>query len=253
MIYKNSNAQYYLRTYAQLRNYPQESHLIYRVFVREAPRDGFLLDLGCGPGGHLKELAKMTGDTMRLIGMDASRELVELSSRDSLLRGRILNADLTTSWPIASQTVAMAYTVFNLYQSLTGQVKRRRFLLELVRCLKPNGVFLLDAHNERVFRRAHPPGIITKLRIPHGSCEIQSKYIPNREVKEVYSCFKVSLGQKQIVIRNRHRMMTLGLDEIAKELSKYGFRIIQAWGNWSGSPFRTKSSERIIAAFIRTP
>ncbi len=114
-----------------------------RLGVPSGPLRG--LDLGCGHGWYLAELVRsgriMTGlDYSAIQLVEGSRHLIRED-----LPASLVHADATVL-PFADESFDFAYSI-NAFHHILGPGGQERALAEVVRVLKPGGVFLLHEIN----------------------------------------------------------------------------------------------------------
>jgi SAM-dependent methyltransferase len=63
-----------------------DEHRIARLLLALAPGDG-VLDVACGPGNFSREFARAVGETGLVVGIDASRPMLERAVHDALAAG----------------------------------------------------------------------------------------------------------------------------------------------------------------------
>lgn len=117
-------------------------------FVEEhLPQPGAIIDLGCGTGRLLMQLAPRGFDC---VGVDLSAEMLavlnEKSERERL-KIRTLQANLVELDAIPDAQFDYAACLFSTLGMLRGQDSRERFLKHARRILKPGGIFIVHAHN----------------------------------------------------------------------------------------------------------
>ncbi len=129
--------------------------LIQEQLRREGIPDGARgLDLGCGQGWYMSELA-LGG--YRMTGVDYSRrQLATATGGDSLgggeLRGHFVQAD-AESLPFAEGAFDFAYSI-NAFHHLASPTAQLSALREVIRVLRPRGAFVLHEINTQnpIFR-----------------------------------------------------------------------------------------------------
>lgn len=116
------------------RDFQRRRHLVEQTLK---PRQGeAVLDVGCGPGFYLEELAAAVQPGGRVAGVDSSEQMVELARRRC---ARISNADVqiasASSLPFADASFDAAISV----QVLEFVAQLDAALTELHRVLRPGG------------------------------------------------------------------------------------------------------------------
>ncbi len=103
------------------------------------------LDIGCGQGWHACRLARL-GYSMS--GVDSSEQQILIAASNAAQQGvsvelRVAGA---SRLPFADQSFDFAYAI-NIFHHLTDPETRERAFAEVVRVLKPGGVFFLQEIN----------------------------------------------------------------------------------------------------------
>ncbi|MEW5740391.1 MAG: class I SAM-dependent methyltransferase [Myxococcota bacterium] len=103
------------------------------------PRQGLVLDVGCGHGRHLARL----GD-LALAGVDRD----QLSLLEARLKAPVARGDFT-ALPFRSAAFAGAFAWYNTLGTFEPEVAQA-MLKEIARCLAPRGLFVVQgSHRER--------------------------------------------------------------------------------------------------------
>lgn len=113
-----------------------------------------LLDLCCGPGRHLKFLARMAG---RTIGLDLSAQLLAraaqtLEAADDASAGRggnrssLLRGDMRVL-PLGDASVDLVINLFTSFGYFDSDEENAGVLAEVSRVLRPGGHFVIDHIN----------------------------------------------------------------------------------------------------------
>ncbi|TSC75931.1 MAG: type 11 methyltransferase [Parcubacteria group bacterium Gr01-1014_30] len=136
-------------------------------FVDEAMQtlnveSGKVLDIGCGPGLLVKELAKRSKN-LRVIGVDVSPEAIKLAKKNcrSLKNVKFLRGDVTSlPFPNGTFDLIVCKDSFHEFPNL------RKALQEVMRVLKPGGIlYAQDLRRDLpmyLLRRAIPPDTTVK-------------------------------------------------------------------------------------------
>jgi len=123
-------------------------------FINELPKNGLILDLGCGNGRNTLYLASAQRG-FRILGLDFSLPMLRIA--ESKLKQRGFTADVAliladiVKLPIASSSLDGALFVAALHH-LPSEKLRLASVLELERCLKPGGkafISVWDFEQER--------------------------------------------------------------------------------------------------------
>jgi ubiquinone/menaquinone biosynthesis C-methylase UbiE len=129
-------------------------------------REGFhVLDYGCGPGGYVKPVADLVGESGRIHALDISPLAIQMvkktAAKNQLTNVETILSDSNTGLPDDSMDAVLLYDVFH---DLTDQNK---VLEELHRVLKPDGVLSFSDHHikeDEIVSKLTKRGLFTLLR-----------------------------------------------------------------------------------------
>ena len=115
---------------------------------RAAQSGAAVVDLGCGPGTVLRQLARRRSD-LALTGVDIDQRMLSISRR-RLPRARMLHASIDAV-PVEDNSADVVFSSL-VFHHLTRQIKQGA-LREAQRILRPGGVFFLCDFSVPVNRR----------------------------------------------------------------------------------------------------
>jgi len=119
-------------------------YIVEEVGVKEGFR---VLDYGCGPGGYIKAVAELVGESGRVFALDVeplALDLVrKLAVKERLLNVETVLSDCKTGLASGSLDVVLVYDVFH------GLRDPDCVLGELHRVLKPGGILSFSDHHMR--------------------------------------------------------------------------------------------------------
>jgi ubiquinone/menaquinone biosynthesis C-methylase UbiE len=109
-------------------------------------REGFhVLDYGCGPGGYVKPVAVLVGESGRIYALDISPLAIQTVKKivvKNLMRNvETILSDCSTGLPDDSVDAVLLYDVFHNLTDPNGVLE------ELYRVLKPDGVLSFSDHH----------------------------------------------------------------------------------------------------------
>ena len=109
-------------------------------------REGFhVLDYGCGPGGYVKPLAELVGESGRIYALDvnpfAIKMVQRIAAKNHLDNVEMILSDWDTGLP---DNIVDAVLLYDVFHDLTDH---NSVLEELHRVLKPNGVLSFSDHH----------------------------------------------------------------------------------------------------------
>lgn len=207
-----------------------------RLFLDLAPHGrGTVLDLACGAGRHLRELAKAD---VEAVGLDLSGALLR-EARRADPGARLVRADMRRL-PFAGGAFGGVTSFFTSFGYFATRDEDRRVAAEIRRVLAGGGPFLLDFFNaERVRRRLVPRDrrrmgerVVTQTR------EILDDVVEKRiRIEEPESD-----GPDRTFVE---RVRLYGADELTALLAAEGLRTDRRFGSYGGEPF-ADDAERLI-------
>ena len=192
--------------------------------------DGRVLDLACGTGRHIQELAAIG---YRAVGCDLSYTLLRTGSHDygpmSLVR-----ADMR-SLPFLTGSFAGLVNFFTSFGYFATEDENLQVVREMARVLDAGAPFLFDylnVHRElgklvQRETRETPLGTVRIERWFDGSDRAFNK--------------RITIGEKRYI----ERVRGYDLDEISAMFASCNLSIRSAFGNFDGSTFAC-DSERLI-------
>jgi SAM-dependent methyltransferase len=125
--------------------------------LRQCPRPGRLLDLGCGTGRLLVPLAQRG---YRAVGVDLSEPMLTAAAAKARAAGvsvDLVRANLVNVDAFASGCFDYAACLFSTLGMVLGSANRRAVVAHVFRLLRPGGRFVLHVHN-RWFNVWNPTG-----------------------------------------------------------------------------------------------
>jgi len=192
------------QAYNRISRWPQ-FRFLRRMIVGEIRRyhlDGIIVDVGCGPGYLVADIAQ-TLPQLRIIGVDIAEEMIQLANRNisSLGLGERVEFRRGDVQKLPLEDNSADFVVSTL--SLHHWSKPQEALEEIHRILKPRGQFLvfdLRRDARRLFywllhfaQRFVVPAALRNISEPTGSA--RSSYIPV-EVEAIFS--KTPFEQRKI-------------------------------------------------------
>lgn len=192
--------------------------------------DGSVLDLACGTGRHLQELAACG---YRAVGCDLSFSLL----RTGLIEYGsmpVARADMRTL-PFCSGSIAALVNFFTSFGYFSAEDENLLVVKEMARVLEPGAPFLFDYLN--VHRELEKLVQRETRQTPMGEVLIERWFDhPDRAFMK-----RITIGAK----RYMERVRGYDLDEIVEMFTTSGLTIRTAFGDFDGNPF-DRSSPRLI-------
>lgn len=231
-------------------------------FLRERvrPVEGPVLELMAGTGRVSIAVANAVTD--RLVCVDLSLPMLEVLKGKVPQHGRPIDpvrADIR-HLPLASASFGLIMIPFNSFSELISPEDRASALGEIVRCLRPGGIFLCTLHNPRV-RSGSLDGVprsLGRFALPDGSGNevemwatgsLDSRTGLARSEQE-YRTLDASgrvVGELTQVVR----FCLLEPEELDRVCVGAGLRPDERFGDYSGAPYDPAASPFIISVYAR--
>ncbi len=206
------------------------------------------LDIACGTGRHLKELASRGYSGF---GVDASRYLLEIA-RKAAPDAEFYETDMR--FFKINNTVDCAYSLWDSYVYMSQTKDVNAFAKQCSAHIKRGGILILDSKN---YQRQKPDE-----EVDHRVCEFNGLQIDTVVRRKVYLHDKVYEAVFTSIIQDVHsdeasvvvdqtlaRMYSTS--ELKKLLKPHGFKLVYCYGNFDKSEYNPKTSDRMIAVFER--
>ncbi|MHA1301727.1 MAG: class I SAM-dependent methyltransferase [Candidatus Helarchaeota archaeon] len=164
--------------------------LLRRMVIKELRKldlNGLLVDVGCGSGNLIIQIAE-NFKSLKLIGVDISDEMIELAKKKATEKGQIERIEFrigtSENLPFSDNSVDIIISSLSLHH-WSNPIKGFE---EIIRVLKPNGIFLIFD-----FRR-------DSRRLFYGFLTFVSKVVvpkPLKEIKEPLGSLRASYTPKE--------------------------------------------------------
>jgi len=191
---------------------------------------GPILDLACGTGRHLTELA---AEGFHAVGCDLSFILLKTGLADNGPLA-IARADMRTL-PFATGSFGGLVNFFTSFGYFSGETENLRVVQEMSRVLEPGAHFLFDYLN--VHRELEKLVQSETLDTPKGPVKLERWFDAyDRSFNK-----RITIGDKRYL----ERVRGYDLDEISAMFNSTGLTISRAFGDFEGAAF-DRSSPRLI-------
>lgn len=246
--YKTAFRYDYLRVYPHRNDEEAHRQVDFLVDNMDIPPSCEVLDLGCGDGRHSLELARRG---YRVTGLDLSEELLERARRRTAEEGldiTFIQGDMRDPPGVSAfDLVVNFFTSFGYFQE---DGENARVLDAIARSLRPGGRFLMDYLNREY--------VISTI-VPADSRTVEGMEVEQRrwisgDTSETGSHVRIN---KQVRIREDGaersydesvRMYTL--DELGEMMARAGLEIVQAYGDFDGSPVSADLPRNILVGLV---
>ncbi len=239
--YKEFFGQHYLDIYAPVLTAERtirEVDFIERTLA--LPQGSRILDLCCGHGRHLIELA---GRGYDMTGLDITPVFLDVARQDAERRGVNVRLELRDMRDIPfSDEFDAAINVFTAFGYLESEEEDQKVLNGVAGALKPGGLFLLEL--------MHRDSLVRVFQ-PHGWYETEAgvKVLEERSFDPLTGrndVRHITIYPDGTTREMHHSVRIYTLTELAGMLTRAGFRIESTYGGVDGSPFTLESRRLII-------
>ena len=194
------------------------------------PIEGPILDLACGTGRHIQELAS---SGYHAVGCDLSYTLLRTGSNDYGAMP-LVRADMR-SLPFCSGALAGLVNFFTSFGYFSSENENRQVVREMARVLAPGAPFLFDYLN--VHRELDQLVQRETRDTPSGTVEIERWF--DRSDRSFNK--RMTIGDRRYL----ERVRGYDLDEISDMFASSHMTIRAAFGDFDGSAY-SKTSPRLI-------
>ncbi len=223
-----------------------EANRLVALLARTVPlASAKLLDLGCGPGRHLRAFAVAGASA---VGLDRSAELLARAASESKgnsARWRLIRADMRTL-PFTEAAFDGATSLFTTLGYSTEDDDRRS-IAEAWRVVRAGGFFLLDFLNrDRVLAEVRP----MSERVNGAYRVFERRRVQNgRRVIKRITIERDGGGGAPLADYEEQVTLYTG-EELRALLQGAGFRVAHEWGDYDGSAWEARQSPRhLLLAF----
>jgi D-alanine-D-alanine ligase len=199
-----------------------------------------ILDLGCGPGRYVIELAKSGFD---VLGIDINEEYVALakkiSEREHINPELIVGDMREFSYADYFDAVINVGTSFGFFET---EAENQLVIESIAAALKPRGRFLLEMGNRDYFLKNFEEA--TSRENPDGSViEVQRGF--NYVRSRIDTTFRKS-RDGELIETWSHSWRAYTLTEIGSLLSEGGLEIVNAFGGWQSEPYSVDANRMVV-------
>lgn len=196
-----------------------------------------IIDLACGFGRHSISFAEKG---FNVTGVDLSKTLIEIAQTDSQERKlsiRFIQQDISTLLP--SHEYFLAVNLFTSFGYYTEDDKNFQIFSIANGQLTEKGYFVFDFFNSEWVRN--------NLREKDEKEYNETKIVQTRKIKDgaVHKTITLTNGGKTTKYDEYVKLYSPVL--LTTELQNNGFRILDLYGDYIGSNFHIKESQRFLA------
>ena len=199
-----------------------------------------VLDLACGAGRHMEALAVAGA---KPVGLDLSASLLMEASRSG--RTELLRGDMR-ALPFGQEVFDGAVSMFTSFGYFPERREEVAVLVEVARCLKAKGWFVLDYMNSNIVRSSLEP--LTRRKA--GRHDVVERRRLNTDRDRVIKKVEVFSGGR-LIREFTEEVRLLSRGEIAEMMGGAGLRPRLVLGDYDGAPFVAAASPRLITFGVK--
>ncbi len=207
---------------------------------------GSALDVACGTGNYACALAQRG---YRVVGVDLDAEMIKRAlEKVSGSNPRFLKGDMLKVREILFESFDLVYCIGNSLPHLPDEEAVAWALHGFFSLTEPGGALVLQTVNfDRVFetgRTEFPP-------IERAGVRFERDYVPYPECGRVIFVGKitVSRGGRTRSATERIKLLAVKREELTALVEAAGFRRLEVFGDFKGSPWSGASPATVISAY----
>lgn len=219
----------------------RDAEKLAQLILKSIPlsRDGKILDAACGAGRHSLIFAE---NGFNVTGFDLSSTLLLKAKEEAFERKLFLNLVRADIREIQFKTkfdlILNLFTSFGYFES---DEENFRFVKNSIEFLNEDGFYVLDFLNKNFVEN----NLIAESYKNIDGIDIkESRKIENQRVIK-----KIVLKQDQLVNEFKEYVCLYGKDFIVKQFLKFGYKLVNSFGDYEGSEYCPKTSPRMILIF----
>ncbi len=249
--------QSYQHNFGFYKDYSREAAFLDHVFRMHGTAIRSLLDIGCGPGSHILELARMG---YRCAAADIDPEMLRMTQRAATGQGLTVETHVADMRDFRLDgAFDAALNMFYSFQNVLFSWEEQLGFFDGVGTLVPrDGLFIIELLPEENNLRLYPPGqsfVTHRSREEDGSTltVTSSSRILNETTKEIVFLYETihpggEIEREEIVSPIRR----MPLPEFESLAMATGFTMVGAYGDCNlNTPF-SKDSRKLVAVLKKT-
>lgn len=227
------NSPYYHVLYKN-RNDDEAKYFIEKLISYLNPLNGAkIIDIACGKGRHSIYIAK---NGYNVDGFDLSENNINEAKKSETSNLKFYINDIRT--PLKINYYDYAFNLFTSFGYFDSEQENLKALKAIYKCLKPNGIFVLDYMNcNRVIKRLIQTETKTIKDITFNI---------NRSYKNGCILKTISFSDKNKHYSYQEKVKVISLDKFKELFQQAGFTINNIFGDYTLSTFNEENSDRLI-------
>jgi ubiquinone/menaquinone biosynthesis C-methylase UbiE len=208
---------------------------------------GSFLDLACGTGRHLIPLCQQGFD---IVGLDVSFKLLQIAKHRSK-EIQLVRSDMLFL-PFNTETFNVAVSMDTSFGYLPSLQDDQTALAEVIRILKPKGVFIIDVFNRQqlTYKYKNQKQPIKNKEYPSFFLQQQRSVAANGDwLCDMWNIHVKATGEKLVF---EHSVRLYEDTSLKNMLNKAGFIVKHIYGGYGNENFCSEESPHLILVAEKT-
>lgn len=223
-----------------------------RRWLEEGP-DGWVVDVGCGSGEHARHIAR---EGYRVLGIDPSTDAIRLATESGPPPLAYFAVGRFEELPLRPRTpVRLIICIGNTLVLLGDDDRIRRAIHHAHDLLRPGGALIIQVLNYEMIRTTGLRYLPVNFRKTDAGELVYVRLMdPLDDEKVLFHVITLERGPGEAVaIRRsvRHTIRSIRPEELREVLHAAGFRRIDLYGDYNGTPLDPEGSVDVIAVAVR--
>jgi len=203
-----------------------------------------ILDIGCGTGTYALEISQMS---IRVLGVDLSNEMIEISKKKALDKGSSSSFALADMRNLSgiNEEFEGVLCLGNTLAHVSGETELSHVLAQFGK--KGTHLLLQTVNYDRIL--AHQIKELPTIKTPHLNFY---RFYDYRTDGKIDFSMKIEFPDTKEVISGVNILFPVTSTILKKALLKTGWEVSGLWGNYDKAPW-TKDSPATIVAAKRMP
>lgn len=206
-------------------------------------RNAVFLDLGCGHGRHVLDLARRGYEVVGLDGTQIYLDRAKQLARDQGLNARFIHADLRADLPISAYDCVISF--FSTFGYFENHDDDLLVLRNVRRALKPGGMLLMELVGKEILARHFEESEAHEIDERHTLIEAR-EVVDDWEAIE--STWTIITDTDAKVLKWKARIFSAR--EIKGLIRAAGFDAVSCYGNFLGAPYNHDATQLIVCAKV---
>ncbi|MHA1370985.1 MAG: class I SAM-dependent methyltransferase [Promethearchaeota archaeon] len=210
-----------------------------------------ILDLGCGPGVHLRAL-KRSMPEHDYTGIDTDSEMIEKARRDSRSDGldiKYICGNLFDDCHIPRSPFDIIYSLGNSISLISGQFQLDHVIKCLKKRIREGGLLFFQVLNNEKPRMGYFPSRVVFLKNETETFVVK-RFSPDFNKMQMNVEFLTFWCESRAFNYQIHCKKSgwplISFAEYKNVLKRNGFQVMDVWGSYAKEPFNASTSDNLL-------